>query len=415
MKPHSRTDGNPSHFRARTRPHGAPELPPPFISVSPTHKPPPMSPSDAAGSIHSGPASASERLTLVESHFRSEKRMKVVVTRNLGPDVMPLLQEKKELEIVLWPEDRPCERRWLLENIPGATGVVVMLSDNMDREAYDTAGPSLKVVSTMSVGYEHIDLALAAERNIRVGYTPDVLTEAVADISVMLALMASRNVRETTELVARGDWPKTAWAPYGFVGPQLSANWIHPTRTVGFIGFGRISQATLARLVPFGFTDCVYMSNPSSKLNPEVDAQTARKYNLRSVKRVGLDELAAESDVVFVLAPGGASTYHIVNEDFLRKMKKTAVLVNTARGTLVDSDALAKALREKWIWGAGVDVVEGEPNVGLDHPLVKEPRCVVLPHIASATIETRLGMATTAAKNLLGALFGEPMPAEVRR
>ncbi|EKM56475.1 uncharacterized protein PHACADRAFT_253620 [Phanerochaete carnosa HHB-10118-sp] len=374
-----------------------------------------MSFSDAAGSLHSSIASASERLTLVESHFRFGKRMKVVVSRNLGPDVMPLLQERKELELVVWPEDRPCERKWLLENIPGAIGVVVMLSEKMDQEAYDTAGPSLRVISTMSVGYEHIDLQLAAQRNIKIGYTPDVLTDAVADISVMLALMAGRNVRETTELVGRGDWPKTAWAPFGFCGPQLSANWIHNTRTAGFIGFGRISQATLTRLIPFGFTNCVYMSNPSSKPNPEADAETARRYNLRSVRRVGLDELAAESDVVFVLAPGGASTYHIVNEDFLRKMKETAVLVNTARGTLVDSDALAKALREKWIWGAGIDVVEGEPSVGLDHPLVKEPRCVVLPHIGSATIETRLGMATTAAKNLLGALFDEPMPAELKR
>lgn len=134
---------------------------------------------------------------------------------------------------------------------------------------------------------------------------------------------------------------------------------------------------------------------------------------------------------MFVLAPGGAKTKHIVNEDFLRKMKKTAVLVNTARGTLVDSDALAKALREKWIWGAGVDVVEGEPNVGLDHPLVKEPRyvlrtvevglrayrmrrCVVLPHIGSATMETRFGMASLAAKNLVAALLGHEMPSELK-
>ena len=207
----------------------------------------------------------------------------------------------------------------------------------------------------------------------------------------MLAFMASRNTRETTELVGRGEvsivlcnlarmvlmyskWPKISWEPFGFCGPQLSANWIHKTRTVGFIGFGRISKATLARLVPFGFTDCVYTSNPLSKPDPEADAQTAQKFNLRSVRRVGLDELAAASDVVFVLAPGGAETKHIVNEEFLRKMKKTAVLVNTARGTLVDSDALTKALKEQWIWGAGLDVVEGEPNVGLDHPLLKEPR-----------------------------------------
>ena len=185
--------------------------------------------------------------------------------------------------------------------------------------------------------------------------------------------------------------------------------------------------------MPFGFTHCVYTSSPASTADPAADAHTARKYGLQSVRRVALDEVAAESDVVFVLAPGGAQTRHIVDEGFLRRMKKTGVLVNTSRGTLVDSDALAKALREKWIWGAGVDVVEGEPNVGLDHPLVKEPRylqrrpaagswlilalsrCVVLPHIASATIETRLGMATLAAKNLIAALLGGEMPTELKQ
>lgn len=148
------------------------------------------------------------------------------------------------------------------------------------------------------------------------------------------------------------------------------------TRTVGFLGFGRISQATLKRLVPFGFTHCLYTSNPTSKPDPAADSELARRFGVQSVKRVSLDELAAGSDVLFVLAPGGKETYHIVNEAFLKKMKKTAVLVNTARGSLVDSDALAKAVRERWIWGAGVDVVEGEPAVASDHPLVKEPRYV---------------------------------------
>lgn len=150
-----------------------------------------------------------------------------------------------------------------------------------------------------------------------------------------------------------------------------------------------------------------------------------------SITRVPLDTLARESDVLFILAPGGPSTYHVVNEELLRKMKKTAVLVNPSRGTLVDSDALAKALKEGWIWAAGLDVVEGEPDVGKDHPLVKEPRCVhvpfnlvlnginlflrcvVLPHIGSATFETRLGMATLAAQNLVGGIFGEAMPTEL--
>jgi glyoxylate/hydroxypyruvate reductase len=188
---------------------------------------------------------------------------------------------------------------------------------------------------------------------------------------------------------------------------------------VGFLGFGRIAQATLARLVPFGITHCVFTSNPSSTPNPAFEASIAEKFGLQpateKVRRVELDELARESDVLIVLAPGGEKTRHTVNEGFLKKMKKTAVLVNTARGTVVDSDALARALREGWIWGAGLDVVEGEPHVPADHPLVKEPRAVVLPHLGSATTETRLGMATLAAKNLLGGLglLDEGMPAEL--
>ena len=124
----------------------------------------------------------------------------------------------------------------------------------------------------------------------------------------------------------------------------------------------------------FGITHCLYSSNPSSTPNLPRDAELQKKYNLKAVSKVDLEELARESDVLIVLAPGGPGTYHVVNEDFLRKMKKTSVLVNTSRGTLVDSDALAKALREGWIWAAGIDVVEGEPNVPKDHPLVKEPK-----------------------------------------
>jgi glyoxylate/hydroxypyruvate reductase len=143
---------------------------------------------------------------------------------------------------------------------------------------------------------------------------------------------------------------------------------------MGFIGFGRISQATLKRLMPFGVTHCVYYTNPLSPPKPTLDAEIKAKHSLQAVKRVDLDELAKESDVVFVLAPGGEKTRHIVNADFLQKMKKTAILVNTSRGTLVDSDALATALHHGLIWGAGLDVVEGEPQVTADHPLVKEPR-----------------------------------------
>ncbi|KAF8899814.1 D-isomer specific 2-hydroxyacid dehydrogenase [Gymnopilus junonius] len=289
---------------------------------------------------------------------------------------MPLLlnREKQDLDVILWDKETPCDREWLLKNAPGASALIVLVTDKVDAELLDAAGSKLRVVSTMSVGYEHIDAKEVAKRNLKLGYTPDVLTDAVADISIMLALMAGRNARETMTIVNDGRWPEYNWSPFLFCGRQLSASRSSTTRTAGFIGFGRIAQATLARLVPFGFTHCLYTSNPSSKPKPTRDSQLASTLRLQSIKRVDLATLAEESDVVFVLAPGGDETRNLVDVEFLRKMKKRAVLVNTSRGTLVDSDALATALREGWIWGAGLDVVAGEPKIAADHPLVKEPK-----------------------------------------
>ncbi|KAF4573622.1 hypothetical protein EYR36_008140 [Pleurotus pulmonarius] len=280
--------------------------------------------------------SIGHRLASLSSHLsgNSESKMKIVVCRDLGPDVMPLLRSRPELEIVVWPHDRPSERKWLLDNINGATGLVVVFGEAV---------------------------------------TPELL-EAVADLSVMLALMASRNAGETMFLVQSGHWPMHSWSPFGFCGPQLSSDGTTKPRTIGFLGFGRIAQATLARLIPFGVKRVIYAGSPSSPPTHERDQALVKEHKLDSLLRVDIAELAKESDVLFVLAPGGPKTRHIVNEEVLRKMKKTAILVNASRGTLVDSDALAKALREKWIWGAGIDVVEGEPQVGIDHCLVKEPR-----------------------------------------
>ena len=194
--------------------------------------------------------------------------------------------------------------------------------------------------------------------------------------------MKGRCVGSLSSAVSRFDglfahphqWPNFSFGPFVFTGPQLSRTSPTQTRTVGFLGFGRIAQATLVRLASFGITHCIYVSNPASPRNHELEAALAARHALQCVRRVELDELARESDVLFVLAPGGDETRHVVDAGFLRKMKKHAVLVNTARGTLVDSDALAQALHEEWIWGAGLDVVEGEPHIGADHPLVKEPR-----------------------------------------
>jgi glyoxylate/hydroxypyruvate reductase len=178
-------------------------------------------------------------------------------------------------------------------------------------------------------------------------------------------------------------------------------------------------------------TDFLYSSNPASAPAEARDGALVDRHKLSTLKRVDVDQLAQHSDVVFVLAPGGEKTKHLVNESFLKRMKRSSILVNASRGTLVDSEALALALREGWIWGAGLDVVEGEPDITADHPLVKEPRCVglllavlcviiippnrcvIVPHIGSATLETRVAMATLAVQNVLAGVSNEPLVASV--
>ena len=190
-------------------------------------------------------------------------------------------------------------------------------------------------------------------------------------------------------------------------------------RVAGFLGFGRIAKATLKRLVAFGVKRCIYTGNPSSSSknsSSEEDDKLASQLGLSpgSITRVSLQDLASRSDILFVLAPGGQSTYHIINASIFSLMKPTSILINASRGTLVDSYALADALREKKIWGAGIDVVEGEPGeVRKDHPLVKEERCVVLPHVGSATFETRKGMALLTVRNVVGGVMGGKMPTEL--
>jgi len=328
-------------------------------------------------------------------------RTKVVVARCMGLEAQQILEEDKTLDVVSWTEDSPCTGQWLLENIKGAGGILCTATEKINAELMDMAGPSLRLVSTMSVGYDHVDTPQLIKRGIKLGYTPDVLNEAVADITVMLALMATRIARVGMQVIDRDQWPSKPWAPFEFCGSQISS----PSTVVGFCGMGRIAQATLHRLVSFGVRNVVYYSRSPSP--DELILKT--KHNLETMKHVSLDELARTSDLIIILTPGGPSTYHMINDAFLRKCKKTATVVNTARGTVVDSDALALALKEERIWSAGLDVVEGEPNVDTSHSLVKEPRCVIVPHIGSATLETRTAMATTAARNLVLGLSGKPL------
>ncbi|KZV99229.1 hypothetical protein EXIGLDRAFT_668618 [Exidia glandulosa HHB12029] len=341
-------------------------------------------------------------------------RFKVVVTRNIGPDALGIIRACNDIDMVLWNHDERPEREWVLRNAQGAHGFLVLMSDKVNDELLDAAGPQLRVVSTMSVGFEHCDLRALAKRDLLLGHTPDVLTDAVADIGVMLALMASRNAGQGHKIVLDGQWPKMVWAPFTLCGPQISTLSGAGRRTVGFVGFGRIAQATLKRLVPFGFQSCLYAGSKrqNQDANRERDVELGSQLGI-VIERVDLEEVAKASDVVFLLCPGGEETHHLVSESFLRKMKRTAVLVNVSRGTVVDSNALAKALKEEWIWGAGLDVVEGEPDIGQDHPLVKEPRAVVIPHMGSGTHETRTEMAKLAAMNVVNGIYGRPLLAGV--
>nr|GAT52801.1 glyoxylate reductase [Mycena chlorophos] len=347
-------------------------------------------------------------------------KKKIVVCTDLGP-VLSLLTLRDDLDVVVWPHavDTECPQAWLLENVQGASGLVVCFKERVDGEVIKAAGPGLRAVSTISVGYvgyDHIDLPLLASRNIQVGYTPDVLTDAVADSAVMLALMASRRTNLTTSVVTSNAWSAFQWTPFALSAPQLSTTPFSAKRTVGFLGFGRIAQAVLRRLTfGFGVSDTIYTPRPEAPPQVMRDAELLRGLmpNLHSLRAVDMHTLAADSDFLFVLAPGGEATRHLIDESFLRRMKPTSVLVNNGRGSVVDSTALAKALKEGWIWGAGLDVIEEEPHVGVGHVLLAEPevreKCVVVPHLGSATHDTRAEMARLTAVNVLRGVDGEQM------
>lgn len=302
---------------------------------------------------------------------------------------------------------QPCDRSWLLEHAKGATGVLVMLSDKVDEELLQAAGAQLKVIASFSVGTDHVDREALKKRNIRLGYTPTCLTDAVADLTVMLILMAQRRAGESMGKVLAGEWPQMPWHPLLMTGPQISRS------TVGFLGFGRIGQATLKRLLPFGISRAIYLTSKPGEPVQEDHFGIIKEAAIPIEPAKNWEQLASESDIVVVGCALTPSTKHLVSTEFFSKMKKRAVIVNIARGPIIDTNALVEALAQEKIFGAGLDVIENEPNISADHPLLKQPRCVLVPHIGSATIETREQMATESVKNLLAGLKDEAMVNEV--
>ncbi len=277
----------------------------------------------------------------------------------------------------------------LLAQVRGVAGIYCLINDRIDGPVLDAAGPSLRVVSTMSVGYDHVDVRACAARGIAVGNTPGVLTETTADLALALLLATARRIPEAVASVHNGTWG--AWKAEWMTGRDLFGG------TVGIVGMGRIGQAVARRLVGFGCR--LIYSGPAPK--PEADALGAAF--------VPLPQLLAESDFVTLHCPLNAQTMHLINGATLAQMKPTAILINTTRGGVVDQDALYAALRAGTIAAAGLDVTTPEP-LPPDHPLLTLPNCVVLPHIGSATIATRTRMAQMAAQNLIAGVRREPLP-----
>lgn len=310
---------------------------------------------------------------------------RVFVTRIIRDAGLNLVKEFCDAEI--WQDDLPPSREVLLEKVRGIDGLLCLLTDRIDGEVLDAAGPQLKVVSNHAVGFDNIVVPDATARRIPVGNTPGILTDATADFAFALLMSAARRVNEAERYLRAGKW-KT-WGPSILLGMDFVG------KTLGLVGFGRIGQAVAKRAMGFGLRVIYY----SPDAQPEFNATPMES----------LDVLLRESDFVSLHTPLNDSTRRMVNADFLSKMKRNAILVNTSRGGVVDQDALYQALRSNQIFAAALDVTDPEP-LPMDSPLLTLENCVIAPHIASASEKTRDDMARLAAKNLIAGLKGERLP-----
>jgi lactate dehydrogenase-like 2-hydroxyacid dehydrogenase len=275
--------------------------------------------------------------------------------------------------------------------VKGVDGLLCLLTDQIDQELLEVAGPQLQVISNYAVGYDNVDVGAATARGIPVGNTPGVLTETTADMAFALLMAAARRVVEGAEYVRAGKW--RTW------GPKLLLGYDVHGATLGIVGMGRIGSAVARRAAGFGMRILYY--------DPYCDPDKAPFVGV--AVRCELDKLLSEADFVSLHVPLGDDTQHMINAETLRAMKRSAVLINTSRGPVVDPDALFDALSSGQIAYAALDVTEPEPLPG-DHKLLTLPNCLVVPHIASASWATRTRMAEMAAENLLAGLEGKRLP-----
>ena len=309
---------------------------------------------------------------------------KIVVTGKI-PEVA-LEKLKKSHEVISWGEETPISRDEMLKRVSGANVIVSLLTEKIDEEVLTSAGNDLKAVCNVAVGYNNIDVAACKSKNVLVTNTPGVLTDATADIAMALILMTTRRLSEGERVIRNQDpW---AWGMFYMLGSSIQ------NQTLGIVGMGQIGIATALRAKSFGMKIIYTRRN---RLDEKIEKELSAQY-------VSLDDLLQQSDIVSLHCPYSTETHHLISDAQLSKMKKTSYLINTARGPIVNEEALANALINKTIAGAGLDVYENEPKV--NEKLLKLDNVVLLPHLGSATVETRTAMATTAANNAIEILSG---------
>jgi phosphoglycerate dehydrogenase-like enzyme len=311
----------------------------------------------------------------------AKKRPLVILTHALPPDWIQELEEKTHL--VIGPEGGEGLTQELESVLPQAEGMLTLLMDPVKKDLLEKA-PQLKVVSNMAVGVDNIDIDACTERGIPVGHTPGILTAGTADLTLALLLSVARRLPEARADAHAGEW--NSWNPTGWLGTDLKG------ATAGIVGMGKIGTAVARRLKPFG-VDLIFTNR-----SPKPDLEEAL-----GAEQVPFSEIVSRSDFLCLHVPLTEETHQMVDRDVLQKMKDTAILINAARGPVVDTDTLVTALRENWIRAAGLDVTDPEP-LPPEHPLYELENCLITPHIGSATHHTRRKMASIASQNLFAGL-----------
>ncbi len=313
----------------------------------------------------------------------------VLVTRPIPEVGLSLLET--HCDLIINQKMAPLRYSELLDKVKGVDAILCFLNDKIDKEIMDAAGSSLKVISTFSTGYEHIDISEARSRGIMVGYTGDILTETTADIAIGLMLCLGRRLVEADKYLRKGKW-KYGWNPELMIGRDLHH------KTLGVIGLGKIGSAICMRAIGFG------MKILFTKRNFEPSDFEKNKL-FDKIEYCNLQTLVSDSDYIVISCTLNKDSYHLIDYEMIKRMKKNAYLINISRGKIVKEHDLIRGLKEKLISGAGLDVFEDEP-IRSNNPLIKMQNVVLLPHIGSASIDTRNKMSEIAASNIIHVLKG---------